>query len=53
MSFTFKNVCCDFNMISLFNKQSLKSLNLSLRFITHFFVPLAFFHPLIKNMFLV
>ena len=36
------NIFCDFNMILLFSKQSLQSLSLSIRFITHFFVPLTF-----------
>ena len=50
------SLCCDFDNISLFNKQSLKSLNLSLLFMTHFLVPLAWFlyhHLLNKNKSLV
>ena len=50
------NPCCDFNVILFSNKKFLK-LNLSLRFITHFFVHFGFcFHylyPLNKNMFLI
>ena len=52
------NLCCGFNITSLFNKQSSYSLNLSLRFIIHFFVPFVFFcryyhHSLSKNILLV
>ena len=38
----FSNLCCDFNIASLFNKPFLKSLNLSLRCITCFFLYFAF-----------
>ena len=56
MAFTL-NLCCGVNMVSLFNKESLKSGNLSILFITHFVAPFAFltfaFHSLNKNKFLV
>ena len=45
------NLCCDLNVVLLFCRHFLKSSSLSLRFITHYFVPLAslsLFPPFIK-----
>ena len=36
------SLSCDFNMVLLLNNESLQFSNISIRFITHFFVPLAF-----------
>ena len=38
------NLFCGFNMISLFSNQFLSSLNFSIPFITHCFVPWAFYY---------
>ena len=40
MNFAFKS--CDFDIVSFFSEQFLQSLNLSVRFITHIFLPSAF-----------
>ena len=46
LCFSLLNICCGFNTILPLCRHFLYSSNLSIRFITHFFVSLAFLSPL-------